>query len=470
MNTATVNSILTLLLLFHQATPSLAEESLSFRDLLLKKRASKEGKKERSTRQEGRFPASRKPKPPSRPAIKENQEDLPVTESPQEEETRLTKNWGGSRKTLSERGLDIALIYKGEYVSVLSGGLQTGGVYLSNIDLRLALDLGKAVAWKGGSAFIYGLGNHGGDPSKLVGDAQITSNIETNADTFKLYEAWLQQFIVEDKFSVLAGLHDLNSEFYSTESSGLFFNSSFGVGRELSQSGANGPSIFPTTAPSLRLRAEPSKSFYIQMAAFNGLSGKLSEPHGTHFSLNAHDGLLLINEAAYLRGKERSGELPAKYGFGYWTYTRTFDHLTTTVGDSGQPLQTTSSGAYFLLDQNLTSSLSIFLRYGIASTEANRFGSCLGTGTVYKGLIPRRPKDRFGFGLARASNGAEYKSSLASSESPPTDSETAYEFNYRFEALPGVAIQPAFQYVVHPNTDANIPDAKVGSIRFELSF
>ena len=53
-----------------------------------------------------------------------------------------------------------------------------------------------------------GLGNQGGDPSRHIGDAQIVSNIET-FDTWRLYEAWVEQQLFEEKLSLLAGLYDL---------------------------------------------------------------------------------------------------------------------------------------------------------------------------------------------------------------------------------------------------------------------
>jgi porin len=273
------------------------------------------------------------------------------------------------------------------------------------------------------------------------------------------------------------GLHDLNSEFYVTDSSGLFFNSTFGVGKDLSQSGANGPSIFPTTSPAIRLRAEPSKEFYFQFGIWNGLAGDPGNPYGTKISLNAKDGLLLISEAAYLRGKLDQAKYPGKYAVGYWTYTRTFDSIHNSVYDAaGNPIptQATSHGIYFMAEQAVRENITLFARYGIASTETNRFGTCLGTGVVFTGLVPKRSKDRFGVGFARVTNGGEYKASLEDQGVSVADAESTVEANYRIELLPGVAVQPDFQYIIHPQGDPvaypSLSNAAVGAIRFELSF
>jgi porin len=414
---------------------------------------------------------------PQRSATRETQEVPPIAESPMDEESRLTKNWGGARKKISDLGIDLALIYRGEWNRNFSGGIRQASTFLSNIDLRISVDGEKLVGWKGGSLFFYGLSDFGGDPSKNVGDAQVTSNIETSVNTAKVYEIWAQQLLFEDKVSVLVGVHDLNSEFYVTDSSGLFFNSTFGVGKDLSQTGVSGPSIFPTPAPAIRLRAEPTKEFYFQFGVWNAQSGDPGNPYGTKFRLNAKDGLLLISEMAYLRGKIDQTKNPGKYGIGIWTYTRTFDSLHNSIADSSGntiPVQASSHGVYFLAEQSIFGNVTLFCRYGIASTEVNRFGSSLGTGVVFTGLVPHRPKDRFGVALARVTDGGEYKASLQDQGVEVPGAESTIEANYRIELLPGIAVQPDFQYVIHPQGDpvANpgLANASVGAVRFELSF
>jgi porin len=409
------------------------------------------------------------PPPPGRSALRESQEDLPVAESPEEESSRLSGNWLGLRPKLSDLGLDLAVIYKFEVNRTFRGAKQET-VTLDNMDLRLSVDLEKMAKMKGATMFFYGIGNHGKNPSEYVGDAQATSNIETKANGFRLYEAWFQQLLYKDQASILIGLHDLNSEFYTTDTSTLFLNSTFGVGKELSQTGANGPSIFSTTAPAIRFRAEPSKSAYLQAGLFNAQAGDANYPSQTKIKWNPGKGMLFIAEAAYLRGREDDGKAPGKYAVGAWTYTRTFDHLTQTVPGTTTPLQSNSSGAYLLMDQQVTDSLSAFFRYGIASTKTNQYGNSLGAGLVYVGLIPKRPKDRLGFGIARASAGGEHLANQLSLGNALAKTETAYEFSYRMEVRPGIAVQPDFQIVKNPSLDTVRRSAKVGAIRFELSF
>lgn len=412
--------------------------------------------------------------PAPRSATRESDKDSPVATSPQEEETRLTKNWGGARKRLSDRGIDLALIYKWEFNRVLSGGVSQKSETLGNLDLRASFDFEKLAGWKGTSAFAYVLGDHGGHPSFNAGDTQGTSNIESPVDALKVYELWIQQLFLNEKVSLLLGLHDLNSEFYVTDSAGLFFNNTFGTSKELSQTGRTGPSIFPRTSLAARIRTEPSPSLYFQVGAFNGVAGDPDEARGTHFRLKGEDGVLLIAEAAYLRGREKGDRhLPGKYAVGNWTYSKTFDHQTriqSLPGGRTAPFQATNQGIYFMADQSYSEWGSVFLRYGFAASAVNRVSSALSTGLVFAGVIPGRPKDRLGFGYARANSGREFRDAQTASGVDTLGAEWTYEANYRLELIPGVVLQPDFQYVIHPSFSSSIPDAKVFATRVELNF
>lgn len=425
---------------------------------------------------QGKPPAPEGAQPPLHPV---NPTDVQPSNAEPERSETLTGDWGGARQRLSERGFDFAAIYKVEGGRLLGGGLEDHSWVMHNLDLRLSVDAAKLAGWTGTSFFFYGLGDWGADdghtPSRYIGDAQGTSNIETRTDSFKLYEAWAQHLFAEDRVSILFGLHDLNSEFYVTDTSSLFFNASFGVGRELSQTGVNGPAIFPTTSTALRLRVEPSKSWAVQLAVFDAQAGDPSEPKGTSLRYSPHDGTLLIAEVDYFVGRdsEKPSETPGKYGVGAWGYSRTFNHLSETVttadGTEGAA-QAASSGAYVFADQNLSKNVSLFVRHGVASTATNPAGTNTSAGIVARGLIPFRENDKWGLALTQSTPGLEYRSSLGAQGTSLAGDEVTYESTYRAEISPGFAVIPDFQYVVHPGYSATTTAAQVGSVRVELSF
>ena len=102
-----------------------------------------------------------------------------------------------------------------------------------------------------------------------------------------------------DKVSVLVGLHDFNTEFYVTDTSGLFLNPTYGIGTEMAATGNNGPSVFPTSGLAARVALMPTPDTYVKAAIFDGVPGSVSTPRGTHVMFKDKEGALFVTEAGY---------------------------------------------------------------------------------------------------------------------------------------------------------------------------
>ncbi|OQW46920.1 MAG: hypothetical protein A4S09_03165 [Proteobacteria bacterium SG_bin7] len=359
----------------------------------------------------------------------------------------MTRHWNGVRSYLAERGMQFLPVYKLDYVSNFSGGKQYNNVGVGNFDLKISGTTDKLIGLDGFTFLFYGLLNHGNKPTEFIGDNQTTTNIETPDGGFnaKIYELWVQRAFGNDKGSFLFGLHDLNSEFYSTESSAPLLNASFGVGRELSQTGQYGPSIFPVTSTCFRLRYD-FEILEMLVGAFDGVSGDPQNPKGTHIRFDSQDGLLWILEVA----NKVDGQ--SKIGIGTWRYTRDFDHLSEVDG-SGNPLKHNSHGAYLLVEKRVQENAVAFLRYGEASTATNRFKSNLAIGLTYLNIS---------FGMTQATLGNEYK--IANSTS--VDNETTWEANYEHSWAPGLIIKPDLQHIQNPD-NLNVDNVLVGTLRLQ---
>ncbi|MDP9247633.1 MAG: carbohydrate porin, partial [Candidatus Dormibacteraeota bacterium] len=159
----------------------------------------------------------------------------------------------------SARPVLVTSSYTGEFVWNAAGGARRGTTIPGVAGVQVTLLLGRVAGWRGASLFAFALGTHGGAPSDFVGDVQGVSNLEA-PPRVRLEEIWLQQNLLRDRLSWLAGRYDLNTEFYRLQSGGLFINSSFGIGPEFAQSGAAGPSIFPNTSIGTRIDFKPSRN------------------------------------------------------------------------------------------------------------------------------------------------------------------------------------------------------------------
>ncbi len=384
---------------------------------------------------------------------------------------------------------DLDVVYKGDIMASLSGGLRRGATYLDSLDIKLTLDAQQLFGWTGTTIFLHGLSNHGGRPNAhYARSAQGIDNIEVTANTAKLYQAWIQRALWNDRVSVLTGLYDLNSEFYITDTSTLFLHPAPGIGSEFAQSGVNGPSVFPNTSVAFRVRAQPSPDYYIQAAILDGVPGDPNNPKGTHIQFNKGDGALLIAEAAYLRGyqgqamlsdRDRDNKMHepfGKYAMGVWHYTAKFDDLIETDSEGKSARRGNNSGLYFIAEQSVyqepgdsSQGVNAFVRYGIANSDINRFVHYLNVGAVYTGIIPGRNHDQLGISFGSAHNGAKYRRARLSEGVVSDHDEIGLEITYRAAVFSWLAVQPTIQYIVNPNTDPQLGDAVMLGVRFEAS-
>jgi len=388
------------------------------------------------------------------------------------------------------KGVKASLVYNAAAFADVVGGARTGATYTSNLNVQLDIDGAAVLGWPDTIAHLDGLWLQGGLPSSFVGDAQGVSNISAPNDV-KLYEAWVQKNFLRNQVSVLAGLYDLNSEFYRLQSAGLFLNSSFGIGPEFAQSGVEGPSIFPYTSVGVRVALKPVEGVVIRTAVLDGVP--VDRPNGSHGVFESGDGVLIVGEVDFVDrpalkarpsnqrfriGRQAMlGEYEAKVAVGGWYYTASFADLSETQSD-GQPVRHRGSGGLYMLidrllykrpdrpDQKLTG----FVQTGISDDRVNRFGSYLGAGLTLFAPFKDRSADELGIGLAYARNGSHYVSAQRMQGLPVTNAEKTIELTYLIQVNSWLALQPDLQYVISPNTNPALSNALALQLRFEITF
>lgn len=378
--------------------------------------------------------------------------------------------------TLEEKGIEFEFQYTGEVFSNVSGGNSRNSAYLDNIDIIFNFDLQKLIGWNGARMITYFLGNYGESPCQYTGALQGISNIAAHS-TWKLYEFWIEQNINDD-FSILLGLFDLNSEFDNRESSCIFINPSHGIGPEFALTGKNGPSIFPTTSLALRLNYNPLSMVNIRTAIFDGIPGNPENPNGTSIILDENDGILFSSEITYSNNEIEFGKNYFKYSIGGWYYTGEFEKIYTIKNEIGRNFQIGNYGIYASLENQLFSEndysdqgLCSFIRYGIADKNINPVDYYLGIGAIYKGLIHGRDDDILGIALAASHNSENYKNFMRNEDSGNTIEEFEYiiELTYSLHIFEYLQIQPDLQLVINPSGGTKSNHALALGTRLQLS-
>lgn len=135
----------------------------------------------------------------------------------------LSGDWGGARSSLYDKGITVELTHKSDLLANTSGGVSRGSAWLANSEVAVNMDLGKLAGWDATTAFIQYHVQHGAKSiNNYAGSFAGVDNIETSTNAGQFYQAWLQKKSADDSLSVLAGLYAIDSEFYVTDTSGLF--------------------------------------------------------------------------------------------------------------------------------------------------------------------------------------------------------------------------------------------------------
>ncbi len=333
------------------------------------------------------------------------------------------------------------------------GGLRNDAVLLARGDVTLTVDLDE-FALPGGVLFLDLMAVHGDGLSEhSVGDAQIVSNIEAPA-AVRPIEAWLQMPLTRgSRFKV--GLIDLNSEFDVQDIGALFLNGSHGIGPEFSQSGTNGPSIFPITSVGAIIEAEYSGGL-VRLGVFDAVAGGEADPARPAIRWPGANGALLVGEvdlALAERGIVRLGA---------WRYGRRFEPLAQTGAEQR------SLGAYAMIEGSLLRfetghSLKAWVRAGVASEAVNPIANYWGGGASFGD-----DASRFGAAIAHARLGKQALSRAAREGEEMTRAETVFELTWARRIASGMSIQPNMQYVVNPGWKPGRRNALIAGLR--LSF
>jgi porin len=363
-------------------------------------------------------------------------------------------------QTTDSSSWTVDAVYTGDVAGVLGGAGTRAGRYLDNLDVVIDGDLDSAMGWRGARVHLYLLNNSGGQPNDLAGTLQGVDNIEVSRQRARLYELWIEQTFAGGRASALAGLYDLNSEFYATEASGLLLAPPFGIGSEIASTGPNGPSIFPSTALAVRLKATGERGLYGQAAVVNAKAATIGDPDGPDTHMD--HGALVIGEAGI-------GEA-TRMAVGAWRYTEKEDDVRARLAN-GEPVRSTAQGAYVLAEHRLIDgaddgrSTDLFLRAGVSDGDTTDFRGGWQAGVLVSRVFASRPDSAFSIGVEQGLLSAKGRANLRDEGVRAAKAESSVEITYSDRILPRVTLQPDLQLIRHPGGDKGRETAVVGALR-----
>lgn len=362
----------------------------------------------------------------------------------------------------ADGAIEASLEYSADYVQALSGAPNGEGTVLDNLELSAAFDMERLTGWRGGSAYVHVLNNSGGVPNDKIGTLQGVDNIEVSHQSLRLYELWVEQAF--GAASLRAGLYDLNSEFYATDAAGLLIAPAFGIGSEIAATGANGPSIFPSTAIAVRGRLALSDRSSVKLAVLNADAGVLGDPDG--IDTDFENGALVIGEWTW------AGE--TTFALGAWGYTDDQDDIRD-LDINGDPLRRSAQGAYLTLERGLwgdetsTRAATGFVRAGVSDGDTTAYRGGWQAGVLVERVFASRPDSAFSIGVNQGVVSDKFKANAADGGVVLEDAESALELTYA-DTVGWLTIQPDLQFIHDPAAEGARDDVIVGALRLSVGF
>lgn len=377
----------------------------------------------------------------------------------------LASAMGGASIDLRAAESAPAWSWDGIYKADLLHSRTTSGA-IGNLGLRATADAGALFGWDDTTLHAELLWNHGSKPNRRVGTTQGVSNIEVAQSAARVYATWIEREFKASGMSVLFGLYDLNSEFYATDASGLLIHPSFGIGIDFSQSGRNGPSIFPNLGLALRAKQRLGSGYYLQAAVTDAVPGDPDHPGRTSIRLSRHDGALLVGEFGWQEGGD-DGPKPGHWGIGAWRYTQRSERIDGSGSESNQGVYALAQGVLF----NAAARRTIgFVRAGIANRRVNAVDLGIDAGVLVDHPFGRQGPSALTAGIAVARFGRAHREAVLGSEGVAIVwQETALEIGARWQLSPSLALQPLLQHVWNTGGRHGMNETVAG-LRLEWSF
>lgn len=395
-----------------------------------------------------------------------------LTQEPEtfwQRDTMLGDPWDW-RNAMENLGFEFTPTYTGEVMGNPSGGMKQGTVYDHSVNLPLTVYLDKLVnGWDGGIVHANALWIAGHSlSSDYVGDISGASNI-AGYDTLRLQEFWFQQTFWSMRASLKVGLIAADAEFFTSDTSSLFINGTFGA---FTLVGANlpNPPVYPMAAPAVRFLIQPISQFYFQSGIYYGNTGAQDQNrNGLDFDFDGRDGALIFSEAGYLYNQAPGDRgLVGTYKLGSFVHTAGFADWQTGANKGA------NYGFYGVADQEIYKHggkvISAFMRGGGAPENVNTVDWYVDGGFNFSGFVPGRLLDTAGIALACSSFSHDFSDAQVSSGTRAYNTESVLEATYKIQVSPWWTVQPDFQYIFSPSGEDGSHNATILGVRTTVAF
>jgi len=399
----------------------------------------------------------------------------------------LTGDWGGTRSSLQDDGINLRAHWTTESAGNLSGGYYQTARYTQQLDFGADFDLDKL--WGVPDAKIqFTVTDRSGRSltNDALGNMFSTQELYGAGQNFRLAELNWQQDFLDHKVAIELGWSPMGDDLARLAA---FCNFQNGIicGHANAMTTNSGAHNFPTAQWGARLKVHVTPTFYVQGGVYQNNPNAGNHDQGWNLSFKS-DGVIVPVEVGWNTRPDnpRPGDL--KLG-AYYNSAGTPDVLTgvdgLSAGLTGAALEHRDgrSGGYFIVDKMVyregpDSNRGLYLGAmgGVGDAATAKFRDFWIVGGHYQGTFRGRDNDVISFMLAsarinpRLTRYQRDRDRVTPGVVPIQTSETVLEVDYGAKLTSWLTLRPNLQYIIRPNGTGKIPDAFVIGLYTQVTF
>ena len=389
----------------------------------------------------------------------------------------LLGDLGGVRPYLRDRGVELTLRYASESAYNPAGGERHLYRETGQFDLGATVDMEQLAQIAGGTfqaTVTYRRGHDLGADAGL-GVLQQVQEVYGRGQTWRLTQFWYEQAFGAARMKVGRSSPGEDFEGFSCHFQNLSFCGSQ-PGNLVGDYWYN----WPVSQWSARLRIDRADGF-VQVGVYQ-VNPRNLERNFFSWRFRGATGVLVPVELGWSGTSGRTGHVWSYRAGGWYSSADGEDVLLhidrrPLIVTGAAPLRRSGRyGGWFSVQQQLTgraeggksvSGLSAFLNVTQADRRTSATDNQVALGLFYKGLVPWRPVDVLGLGLARTNVNARAIRGGTAGEGPDgldpgrRDAEYAAELYYSLHPMPWLELRPNVQGIHHPGGRRNARDVAV---------
>ena len=411
---------------------------------------------------------------------------------------RLFGPWNSADTSLWQHGFNIQFDALTEFAGNFRGGTNQGSTFASQLGVQLDINWERLAQITGLSTHVIIVNRSGSSDSALFGDhlSPVQEIYGSGGDVaVHLVSAYAQETLRDGDLDVAAGRMNVENDFASSPLYCNFMNNGLCGDPKALPGGDIGHSAYPEAVWAGRVRLRPLAALYVQGGAYEVNQGLYSDANfrsGFKFDTSQDSGVYLPFELGW-QPSIGADKLPGHYklGVGYDSSRRSIDFgdaLASATGAAGMGRSHHgNTQVWVLADQMLVRSGpgdvdGLNALAGFIQNDPNNavIAQQFFAGLLARGFWPARPQDGIGllFLHYEISNQLNKVQKIEQAFARPISNqatgiqshETIFELDYDIHLVPGVNLEPDFQYIIRPNAQSNIHNAAVLGFKTHVEF